>query len=290
MPADPPLSVNGVKPSPNRTDLGAHARTRSQVRRADSFHPNAAGDQDVSAGYSLEGALPVSASKSEKQDSTRGLADAAGAPAPDVAMDKSPDGAVPVSALQWQSEVQDSTYGLRDLNETQQEALLNQALAPMRLRSGRTPKDGDCLLHAIIDQWRQYYGHLEPPVPMHNARALRAALLQRMQQSPHVKEFSGLTDAQWATTLQKTKRNGSWLGDEHLVYLAEMLGVRIIVVPAVHSGGSYANWTYNETAPGQPLVLGWLNELHYTTTFKMMKPMKSTDIHRYDPGPDKYAL
>ena len=47
-----------------------------------------------------------------------------------------------------QSDVQDSTYGLRDLHDAQQEALLNQALAPLRLRSGRTPKDGNCAMLA----------------------------------------------------------------------------------------------------------------------------------------------
>jgi hypothetical protein len=289
MPADPPARQPSL-PSPHRTGRGS-ARTRSQVRGED-FNPTAERDQDVSAGHSFHGAVPVSASKSEKQDSTRGLADAAGAP--DIAMDKSLDGAVAVSALQ--SEVQDRTHGLRDLNDAQQEALLNQALEPLRLRSGSTPKDGNCLLHAVIDQWRQYYGHLEPPVPMHNARALRAALWQRMRDRPIHQEFR--IQEEWERTLQQTKKNGSWLGEEHLVYLADMLAVRIVVVPAIHSGGSSYNGTggltYNGTVPAppsaQPLVLGWLNELHYTTTFKMMKSLKSTDCNRYDPGPDKYVL
>ena len=63
--------------------------------------------------------------------------------------------ALQISAREY-AEAQGNTHGLCNMTEEEQTQLLNERLKPMGLQAGRSPPDGSCLLHAVIDQYRQH--------------------------------------------------------------------------------------------------------------------------------------
>lgn len=182
-----------------------------------------------------------------------------------------------VESARIEAEQQQLTKGLCNLSEEQKTQLLNDRLKPMGLQAGRSRGDGSCLLHALIDQYRQHCWGRACSVSLDSVRSLRAELVQYMMNHPPDPGFVSDEDS-WEVICNETAQPTFWLGERHFPYLADMLNVQITVVPTVAPAeGHYSQMTYGQSPTRPRLVVGWFNEQHYVTTL----PETST----YEPGP-----
>jgi hypothetical protein len=188
--------------------------------------------------------------------------------------------------------------GLSQLSPQKQAAILNRRLkwCGFQLQVDYTVGDGNCLLHAIIDQYRQHYAHAGAPSCLKDHNTLRAALVAAMRANPLPAEIvlamranppddggagdQVYTDV-WEEMCNQTSTPGSWLDQYHVQYLQELLDVPIIVVhaappqqPPLRFPDLEADHALHDKPP---LVLGFVNQIHYMTT----RPLASA----YEPGP-----
>ena len=146
---------------------------------------------------------------------------------------------------------------------------VNQRLKDLELplRVGSTVGDGNCLLHAIIDQCKQHYPALVTRQDMQDHRTLRTSLMNHIQRDPNLEKFVG-AEQMTADFLKPYQKDGVDLDSIHVAGLASLLDKHIVVVDDTLDKQVFSPNCFEAVSeiPLDALVLGRINNNHYVTT------------------------
>ena len=117
------------------------------------------------------------------------------------------------------------------------------ASAGLTYRQPSTPKDGNCLFHAMSDQLNRMG---KPP---QTASQLRAGVVNFLQSNPttpdgiHFREF--VNHGGWETYLRRMSMDGEWGDYIALLGLVNMLGIPVAVVSSLGEDGLHIIYPSN---------------------------------------------